>query len=178
MEKSADIGKFKKIFKEWILPFGIEIAVILLLINFVFFLVVVPTGSMIPTIDSGSMLFATHIYNPEENIKRGDILVFYSDELQKNLVKRVIGLPGETVTIDKNGKLYVDGKLTEESYVVFGSNWSGSFDVPEGCYLFLGDNRAGSYDARTWKEPYIHVSKIKGRAVFTLWPLGDFGTLK
>lgn len=171
---SVKLGKF---FKEWLIPFAIELVVVLLLVKYVFFFVIVPTGSMIPTILEHSFLFATRVHNPEK-LERGDIVVFDSDELDKTLVKRLIGLPGETIVIDKEGRLTVDGVPLEESYVKNSSNLSGEFQVPEGCYFFLGDNRRGSFDARGWEQPYIPENKIEGKAQFTLWPVSKFGVLK
>ena len=78
--------KLKKFCKEWIIPFAIEIVVILLIVKFVCFFVIVPTGSMVPTIAERSILFATRVYNPEKNVERGDILVFRSDELDMTMV--------------------------------------------------------------------------------------------
>jgi len=167
----------KKFFKEWILPFGLEILVLLFLLKYVFTFVVVPTGSMIPTIDEKSILFTTRIHNVEK-VQRGDILVFESEELHETLIKRLIGLPGETVVVDDEGKVTVDGVPLDEPYVVYPSDRSGEFHVPEGCYLFFGDNRKGSNDARRWDDPYIPGDKIIAKARFTLWPLPNFGVLR
>lgn len=171
---NVKLGKF---FKEWLIPFAIELVVVLLLVKYVFFFVIVPTGSMIPTILEHSFLFATRVHNPEK-LERGDIVVFNSDELDKTLVKRLIGLPGETIVIDEEGQLTVGGVPLEESYVKNSSPASGEFQVPEGCYFFLGDNRRGSYDARGWENPYIPENKIEGKAQFTIWPVSKFGMLK
>ena len=87
-------SRFMRLLKGWILPFGIEIIVIVLLIKFVFFFSYVPTGSMIPTIAEKSWLFALRTHNVSETVKRGDILVFDSEETGHTLIKRLIGLPG------------------------------------------------------------------------------------
>lgn len=170
--------KFRKLMKEWVIPVVLEIIVVLFFVKNVAFLIRVPTGSMIPTIDEKSWLVATRIHNPEKRVERGDIIAFYSDELDKMLIKRCIGLPGETVDIDDDGQVYIDGELLAEEYVVYASGVSGHFEVPEGCYFFLGDNRSGSLDARFWEEPYIPADKVYGQAHFTIWPLGNFGPLK
>ena len=169
--------RLRKFFKEWILPFGLEILVLLLLIRYVFFLVMVPTGSMKPALEEGSCLFVTHLYAPEKAVKRGDILVFWSDELDEKLIKRVVGLPGDHVRLDEEGKMFLNGEYFPEEYVVFPSGRSGEWEVPEGKYLFMGDNRAGSADARYWEEPYIAAGEISGKAWFTLWPPSSFGPL-
>lgn len=168
---------FKKVMKE-LTPFILEILAIVLIIKFVCFLAVVPTGSMIPTVDEGSWLFTTRMYNPAKSVQRGDIIVFRSDEMNETLLKRCIGLPGEAVELDDEGKLYINGEYLDEPYVVNEMEQSASFVVQEGCYLFLGDNRSGSTDAREWDLPYIPADKLMGEARFTLWPLNNFGPLK
>ena len=168
---------FKKVMKHWIIPFTLEILVMLLVIQYVFFLAVVPTGSMLPTVAEGSWLFATRLYNPEKNVERGDVIVFRSDELDETLLKRCIGLPGDTILIEEDGRLLVNGSELQEPYVRFQGNLSGNFFVPEGCFLFLGDNRLDSLDARYWDNPYITADKLMGKARFTLWPLHNFGVL-
>lgn len=170
--------KLGKFCKEWLIPFIIEVIVVMLLVKYVFFFVIVPTGSMVPTILEHSFLFATRVHNPEKDLERGDIVVFESDELDKTLVKRLVGLPGETVSIDEEGKLTIDGVPLEESYVQHSSPVSGEFQVPQGCYFFLGDNRRGSFDARGWNDPFIPEDKIDGKAIFTIWPVSNFGILE
>lgn len=167
----------RRFIKEWIIPYGLLAAALWLIANYVFFIAFVPSGSMIPTILEYSALVSTRIHNLD-NLERGDIIVFHSDELNKLLVKRLIGLPGETVVIDEEGQVTVDGVLLEESYVKNASNLDGDFQVPEGCYFFLGDNRRSSVDARVWEQPYIPEDKIEGKAQFTLWPVSKFGVLK
>ena len=167
----------KKILKEWVIPLALEATVVILFIKFVVFLAVVPTGSMFPTVAEGSWHVTTRMYNPEKNVNRGDIIVFYSDELEKVLFKRCIGLPGEAVQVKEDGKVYINGEYLEEPYVIFPSEDARDFQVPEGCYLFLGDNRAGSDDARFWNDPYVSGDKIMGEARFTIFPFNDFGVL-
>ncbi|MDD3192978.1 MAG: signal peptidase I [Oscillospiraceae bacterium] len=172
------MNTWKKLLKEWILPLGAEVLVIVFLLKVVFMLVLVPSGSMLPTIQRNSVLFCTYIHDISK-VQRGEILVFESDELGKTLIKRLIGLPGETVTIQKDGSVAVDGQTIDEAYVIYPKmDEELSFEIPEGQYLFLGDNRAGSEDARCWDEPFIPAEKIKARARFTLWPLDHFGGLK
>ena len=166
-----DHKKIKQFFMDWIIPIGAAI-----INKFLIFNVYVPTGSMIPTINEYDRGIVTKVYNPE-NLSRGDIVVFYSDELEKTLVKRLIGLPGDKIEF-KNGVLYRNGEKIEEDYVKNKDNYSGSFEVPEGKYFFAGDNRPNSDDARRWKNPYIDKSKIEGKFRFRFYPLKNFGTVK
>jgi signal peptidase I len=136
----------------------------------------VPTRSMIQTINLNDKILVKRIHN-FDNLKRGNVIVFYSDELKETLVKRLIGLPGDKIDI-KNGVVFVNGEKLEEDYVKNKDDYNGSFEVPQGKYFFLGDNRPVSLDARYWKEHYIDSSKIEGKAQFIFYPFKDFGMLK
>ncbi len=170
--------KMKSILKEWIIPLAIEVIVVLLLVKYVFFFVRVPTGSMIPTIMENSFLFATCVHNPEKSLERGDVVVFYSKELNEKMVKRLVGMPKEKVVVNEEGEVFVNGEKLNEPYVKFRGFTPGEFDVPEDSYLFFGDNRGHSYDARMWKNPYIHADDILGEVHFTLYPFNKFGKIK
>lgn len=171
--------KIKKFIKEWVIPLGLEVLAILFIIKYVIFLVNVPTGSMIPTIDEHSWLFARRVHNPEKALSRGNVVIFDSEEEQKILIKRLVGMPGETVEVKLNGDVYIDGEKLDEPYVVNQENgYEGVFEVPEGHYLFFGDNRSGSYDARYWDNPYISEEDVIGEAGLTILPLRDFGFVK
>ncbi|MBE6893565.1 MAG: signal peptidase I [Ruminococcaceae bacterium] len=141
------------------------------------FMASVPTGSMETTIPVGAQVVTTRIFN-KDNIERGDIVVFNSDELGIVLIKRCIGLPGDEIVFDGSGRVYVNGAVLDEPYVSSRSDFEGEFSVPEDCYFFVGDNRAGSLDARFWDEPYIHKSEVKGKARFVLFPFSNFGILE
>ncbi len=162
--------------KDWVLPILAAVAIAFLINKFVFFNVYVPTGSMIPTINENDKILVTRVYNTD-NIKRGDIIVFYSDELEETLIKRTIGLPGDHIEIE-NGVLSVNGQVLQEDYVKNNDEFCGTFDVPEDKFFFLGDNRAHSNDARLWENSYIDKSQIKGKAQFKFYPFSDMGMLK
>ena len=139
-----------------------------------FFVANVPTGSMETTVPTGSQVITTRCFN-KDNVERGDVVVFYSEELDMVLLKRCIGLPGDTVEFDGEGNTYINGKYYDESYVSSYSDFEGSFEVPEGCYFFCGDNRRSSFDARFWDDPYIEKENVKGIARFIVFPFGSFG---
>lgn len=168
-------AKKSNFFKEWVVPIFTALAIVFLLKQFVFFNVYVPTGSMIPTINENDKVLVTRIHNVN-NLKRGDIIVFYSDELGETLVKRLIGLPGDKIEI-KNGQVFVNGEKIKDDYVKNKDDYNGNFEVPEGKYFFLGDNRPISNDARYWENHYIDSSKIEGKAQFVFYPFNDFGKL-
>lgn len=131
----------------------------------------VPTGSMIPTINEGSFILGTRL--PAEKICRYDIVIFnYPDDESVSYIKRVIGLPGETITI-KNGTVYADGKKLRDDFTAELSNDSGVYRVPEDSYFMLGDNRNHSKDSRFWKHKYVKREKIYAKALFVVLPFSD-----
>lgn len=167
----------KHFIKEWVVPALIALVIVILLNTFIFQLVTVPTGSMISTIMPGDKLYVNKIFDVQK-AKRGDILVFKSQELGKYLVKRLIGLPGDIVEIKYNGDVYINGSKIEEPYAVKSTGEEKTFNVPEDCYFFMGDNRPYSKDARAWDEPYINKKYIKGEAVFRFFPFTRMGKLE
>ncbi len=162
--------------KEWGLTIISAIVIGLLLWKFLIYTVWITSGSMIPTLEVKDRLIATRVHNPE-NLNRGDIVIFDSDELKEILIKRVIGLPGDHIEI-KNGIVSVNGEQLEEDYVENNEDYDRIFDVPEGEYFFLGDNRANSDDSRYWKNPYIKSEKIQGKAKVKIYPISDFKVYK
>ena len=136
----------------------------------VFMLMYVPSESMSPTLNSGDVLLGSRVFS---ELERGDIVVFEKDGSM--LIKRIIGLPGEEVRIADDGTIFVDGKTLREEYVSFQREGQEQiFQVPEGCYLLLGDNRQHSYDARYWENPYIPASAIRSVAKRKLISLPHF----
>jgi signal peptidase I len=153
----------------------------------------IPTGSMENNLLIGDHLLvnkfafaptATGVERgvlPIRNIKRGDIVVFkYPDEPERDFIKRVIGLPGETLEL-RNKKVYINGQPLEEPYVHFlepasTSQEVTSFDVrerygpvhvPDGQYFVMGDNRDNSQDSRYWG--FLPQHYIKGKALMIYW---------
>ena len=92
------------------------------------------------------------------------------DEPEKYYAKRIIGLPGEIVTI-KDGYTYINGDILEEDYLkepMLGD--FGPYEVPLGSYFVMGDNRNGSWDARYWTNTYVSEDAILGKVYFSFWP--------
>lgn len=149
----------------------ITVAVVVILFRVIFQLAYVPSGSMETTIPTHSALISWRLPyvwgNPTP--ERANIVTFWSDELHEILVKRVIGLPGETVSFS-GGYVYIDGEKLEEPYLpAQGQTRSDkTFTVPEGCIFVMGDNRESSYDSRFLAEPYISVKKIEARALVNI----------
>lgn len=174
--KGAKKTKKKGFFYEWGLPVIAAVVLALLINKFLIFKVYIPSESMVPTLNVHDRLFVSRIYNLE-NLERGDVVVFYSNELQETLIKRLIGLPGDKIEI-VNGEVSVNGVKLNEDYVVNKDNYYGAFEVPEGKYFFLGDNRPVSADSRKWINPYIDGEDIMGKAQLKIYPFKDFGSVK
>ncbi len=125
----------------------------------------VESWSMAPTLRPGSLLLTRRLRR-SDGIRRGDVVVIRSAELGRRIVKRVVGLPGESVVVDSRG-VSVDGIRLVEPYGLVHGGPGGSFSVPDGAYLVLGDNRARSGDSRSWLQPFVAGSTIEGRWVHT-----------
>ena len=149
----------------------VTLAVVFLLFKVLLQLAYVPSGSMETTIPTKCLLIGWRLpYVVSDPVpERGDIVTFWDDELNKVLVKRVVGLPGESISF-KNGYTYVNGQKLDESYLpTQGITESArDFTVPEGCIFVMGDNRTGSNDSRFLGEPYIPVKNIQGRMLVAI----------
>lgn len=155
----------------------IVFAVVFVLIvnNFILINALVPSESMEKTIMTGDRIFGFRLAYEWNEPERFDIVIFkYPDDPeQKELyIKRIIGLPGETIHI-VNGKVYIDGKKTplDDSFcpeTPIGD--FGPYTVPEGCYFMLGDNRNCSKDSRFWENTYVREDQIVGKAVLRYYP--------
>ncbi len=126
----------------------------------------VPTGSMQSTIMIGDRLIGNRLAYLISDPKRGDIVMFlWPDDESEIFIKRVIGLPGDTVQV-LGGQLYINGEKYEEDYLneEMRDEDTELFTVPEGCYFMMGDNRNNSRDSRAWKNPFVAKDKILGKA--------------
>ena len=156
---------------EWIVVVAIALVATFLIRSFVVEPFVVPTGSMEPTLPTKSYFLGWRLpyFFGDPTPARGDIVMFRSEELGELLVKRVIGLGGDTITF-ADGDVYVNGEALEETYlpeqhITYPTGATEVFEVPEGCIFVMGDNRTGSYDSRAWLNPYIPVEQIRSRAL-------------
>lgn len=151
------------------------VTLFLFVIPEIFTLGVIPSGSMIPTLEIGDKVFCTHVrWNM---IDRGDLVVFHPNKEQGEdqfVVKRLIGLGGDHVRLEK-GKVFVNGIELIEPYVGSRLDYTGSFVVPQGKYFVLGDNRADSLDARFWENPFIDESQLEYKALFRVYPFNKMG---
>ncbi len=192
-KKKEETSAVREIFS-WIFTIAIAVVAAMVIKNYVIINANIPSGSMEHTIDIGDDIFGFRLAYTFSAPKRGDIVIFNAPSGDgEKYIKRVIGLPGETVTIE-NAQVYIDGEPLDEPYLE--SNQEGEdawnvnagpyeFKVPENSYLMLGDNRNGSSDARYWidhpseySSPYISKDDILAKAILRYYPFDRFGLVK
>ena len=161
----------------FIIPVVLAVIAALLLRTYVFANAVVPTGSMLNTIQEKDRIIASRLAYNKDDPERYDVVIFnFPDDEEQIFVKRVIGLPGETVEI-VNGVVYVtkvNGETVQldDSFVTacVPEGDFGPYAVPENSYFMLGDNRNSSKDSRFWNNPFVSKDKILGKVMFRYYP--------
>lgn len=157
---------------------GVIIAAVVfsLFINFCIIVnAVVPTSSMETTIMAGDRVIGFRLSYAFSEPERGDVVIFkYPDNEDILYIKRIIGMPGDTVEV-ADGRVYINGRTLNEPYLNVVTEGSyGPYKVPEGSYFMMGDNRNNSADSRFWKNTFLSRDKIEGKAVFSYWPQFQF----
>ncbi len=131
----------------------------------------VPTGSMETTVMAGDRIIVNRLSYVFGEPKRGDIVTFiYPDDGETLYLKRIMGLPGETIE-GKEGVIYIDGNPLVEDFTqeVSYDNF-GPYKIPEKSYFMMGDNRNDSWDSRYWKHKFVKREDIIGKAEFSYFP--------
>lgn len=167
----------------FLIPIVVAVIIAIILKSVVFANAVVPTGSMLNTIHEGDRIIASRLAYINEDPQRYDVIIFkYPDDETQIYVKRVIGLPGETVQV-VNGVVYVtktDGETIQldDSFVTNGTPEGdfGPFEVPADSYFMMGDNRNSSWDSRFWNNKFVNKEKILGKVKFKYYP--SFGKIE
>ncbi len=158
--------------KEWIQVILVALILVVIIRSFILDNRIVPSVSMVPSIQPGDRLFVERITHRFKGIERGEVIVFEPPEqsqLEDDLIKRVIALPGDEVEI-KDGKLYINDNPQDEPYLA--EEMSYTFEktiVPEEKIFVLGDNRNRSFDSHAWG--FVDFESVKGKALVTYWPL-------
>ena len=172
-KKKWDKKSVIKEVRDYVFLIILAFALAFLMNKFVYANAEVPTGSMIPVVQPNDRLIVNRLAYLFEEPKRGDIVMFaFPDDEKDNYLKRIIGLPGEKVEI-KKGLVYINDseKPLDEPYINDPPNGNyGPYNVPEGCYFMLGDNRDESKDARFWNNTYVKEEKIVGKAWLKYYP--------
>ena len=186
--EQKDDGSEKYSVKHEVLGYVRLIAIVAAVMIFLQLFIVVnakiPSESMVPTIMPDDQIFGNRLAYVNSDVKRYDIIIFkYPDNEKEWFIKRVIGLPGDTIDIH-DGDVYVnddpiplsdDFCATPDSTA--GGNLTYPITVPENSYFVLGDNREYSHDARLWTNTFVTKDEILGKAVFRYWPLSKSGVI-
>ena len=158
-----------KIIKE-IIPYLIIIVVVILIRTFIITQVRVDGASMDKTLENGQILLLYKL----GNVKRYDIVVLDEEIEDEIIIKRIIGMPNDTVEI-KNGKIYVNDEEIEEEYAYGQTSDYDKITLGDDEYFILGDNRPISKDSRYFGP--VKKDEIIGKVIFRLWPINKFGTI-
>jgi len=168
--------------KEWVKDIAIAVIVALIILQFIKPTFVRET-SMLPTLGEYNFLFLSKQAYRFGEPERGDIIVFHTnlktiDGSEKMLIKRVIGLPGDTITIE-DGDVIINGEVQDEPYTMDGytSGYVKDLVVPEDSLFVMGDNRQNSIDSRDPSVGMVKIDDVYGKAVFRLYPFDKIGTL-
>lgn len=183
---------WKNFLREVLETLGLAV-ILFLVINLISARVRVDGFSMRPTLEDGEFVLISRLAYQFGNFKHGDIIVFrppmypeagffrrllglpnISDDYE-DYIKRVIGLPGDTVKIE-NGTVQINGALINEPYIAAPPEYFGQWTVPEGDLFVLGDNRNNSADSHAWG--FLPKQNVLGKAVVIYWPFADWKVLK
>ena len=153
--------------------------------NFLIVNAQIPSGSMENTIMTGDRVVGNRLSYLTKDPERYDVIIFkYPDDESQLFIKRIIGLPGETVQIMDDGSIYINGEKLEENYgmEVIKPETIGRAAEPielgDDEYFVMGDNRNNSSDSRTDMVGNITRENIIGKAWLRIWPVSDFGVLQ
>jgi signal peptidase I len=169
---------------EWGILIVSALAIAFLIKTFLFQAFYIPSDSMLPTLQRNDRVLVNKLAYKVHDVHRGDIVVFKApkdvDPSFKDLVKRVIGLPGETIE-GRRGKVYINNKLLPEPYLPKGTytdfNALKPFKIPPDTYWVMGDNRTNSRDSRFFAAHVIPKKDIVGRVFIRIWPLSRIDLL-
>lgn len=171
----------RRIVTEWVVILVVAVAASFLIRTFAIQTFVIPSKSMNPTLHVGDRILVNKLSVDFGSINAGDVIVFKapprehcSDDGIADLVKRVIGLPGQHLT-SKGNTIYVNGKALKEPWTYFPTIGTpiGHVTVPKNSYFVMGDNRANSCDSRYWGT--VPRSDIIGKVFLRVWPPSRIG---
>ncbi len=177
---------------EWVAVIVGALVVALVVKTFLFQAFFIPSASMEPTLEKGDRVVVNKLSYDLHDVNRGDVIVFELEPDQvgpdgiKDLIKRVVGLPGDTIET-RDGVVFINDRSLEEPYLAEGMITGDPDDgqnpaiprqtVPEGHVFVLGDNRSNSADSRYPYRGPIPIDSIVGRAFVLIWPPGSIGSL-
>lgn len=161
---------------EWILTILIPVVVAMLIHNYLFTFARVDGDSMLDTFHTNNITGVSRLHYRLHEPQRGEIITCHYDDGDKLYVKRIIGLPGETLEI-RNGVVYINGEALQEDYIIHKDDYSfGPYILEDNEVLVMGDNRVVSLDGRQLGP--IPLDYIYGRVMFVAWPFDEIcGTM-
>ncbi len=165
------------------LRFATDILETFILAAFLFFIINILSArirvdgsSMEPTLHTGEFVIVDKVSYRIGAPQRGDVIVFhYPRNPQKEYIKRVIGLPGDTVNIT-DGHVYINGQVIQEPYIAAAPVYPGSWTVSDRSFFVLGDNRNNSDDSHRWGT--VPMDYVIGKAVLVYWPPEEWGLIE
>jgi signal peptidase I len=183
-DRHQKVGKVRSL-REWVVVVIVSIAIAFTIRSFFLGSYSIPSESMYPKLTHGDRVFVNKFAYRFSDIERGDIVVLRrpakleADASVKDLIKRVIGLPGDTVEF-RDGKVWVNNVVLEERYLLpevttYGKTGGNLMVLSADEVLVLGDNREGSQDGRYFGP--VKISSIVGRAFVQYWPINKFESL-
>jgi signal peptidase I len=176
--EAASAPHLRRELRSWTRDLAVALGLAIVVMIFLYQPVKVEGTSMNPLLSDQERIFINKFIYRFEPIERGDVVVFwYPLDRSKSFIKRVVGLPGETIEI-RDGHLYINGDELADQYVppgyIDGSNY-GPRHIPPGDYFVMGDHRDSSNDSRVFGP--VPRSYVYGKAVFAYWPVDHFGSL-
>ena len=169
-------SKYIKIIKSTIFTLIIVVSIVSIITTYLLSILEINGQSMKPTLNEGQIVVAYK----DKSLEEGDVIAFYQGN--KILIKRVIAKSGSFVNIDEEGNVSVDGKLIDEPYIdnksLGDSDIEYPYQVPDGHYFVLGDNRDASLDSRSSEIGSVSDEDILGKVVVSVWPLDKMGIIK
>ena len=167
-KNKAPAMSFVKIIRNYCIMVAAVMLLTTILFHTILFNAYIPTESMEDTLMTGDRAVGLRLSYKTKDPERGDVVIFlFPDDKNTYFIKRIIGLPGDTVEI-KDGKVYVNGEILDEPYLKeeMEKEEYMKFEVPDDSYFVLGDNRNSSYDARYWENTYVPKEDIQAKALF------------
>jgi signal peptidase I len=177
-DPASQPSQYRRELRSWTRDLAVALGLALVIIIFLYQPVKVEGTSMAPLLSDQERIFINKFVYRFEPIERGDVIVFwYPIDHSKSFIKRVVGLPGETIEL-RSGRVFVDNKELKEPYVPASYLDSASAPplvIPQDDYFVMGDHRDSSNDSRVFGP--VSRQNIYGKAVFAYWPVDHFGSL-
>lgn len=181
-EKKHRGRRFLRGLGEWVLILSLAMFAAMFIRKFVFQTFYIPSVSMVPTLEVGDRIIVSKVSTSLGTIHRGDIIVFARPPREScgggsdvtDLVKRVIGLPGETIS-SRGNTIFINGKALRQHWETTAplGREIGTVKIPKGQYFMMGDNRSASCDSRYWGT--LPKRYVVGKVILRIWPLSHLG---